>query len=610
MCGFIGSASCRGVQVPEIPEQAAYRIRWRGPDRFEECGSPSHRMASARLAIIDLNPEANQPLMSADGQWELVFNGEIYNYKELALSHGLSDKAQRSDTWTLLELIGLFGVDKARRLLRGMYAFAAWETNVGRLWLARDAFGIKPLAWTETNGLILFGSDPRSLASWRGVLGDSCEVDPYALTHYLMVGYIPGDSSAWAAIHKVAPGTCVEIGADGARMHDWDPLQADCGTAPSVEEVEAALIDSVALHLVSDVEVGAFLSGGIDSGLIVALARQYSGAPMRTYSLGFDSSDLHDESVTAARVAEMFGCRHTTVRLSASDFRRLAEEVADAYPEPAADAAAMPTLELSRRARTDVKVVLTGEGGDEMFGGYRRYWALPLARGLLARTATAVGVGRFARSFGGRRIRQMADASGGTLEEAYVRFLTQQQWQPLLLTSQLATSGRAAEALSRYRLEGGTRPTGKSLQKLELQRHLPESYLEKTDRATMRHGLEARVPFLDLRLASVAMRIAQSQLTRLGHTKPLLRQVANRHLPKDITHAPKRGFSVPLEAWLRVDSNAHWVRETLLGGEAIHLGLLDPEGLSRAVPTLGAEAVYRLLALELWARSAKSDLAL
>jgi asparagine synthase (glutamine-hydrolysing) len=609
MCGFIGSATFGAVPAPRIPAEIIDRIQWRGPDAYNQKLEPDHCLGSARLAIIDLDPEANQPLSTFDGAWELVFNGEIYNHQELAVNHGLSERARRSDSWALLELIALIGVQQACRRLRGMYAFAAWERAGPSLWLARDPFGIKPLVWSPVNSHVLFGSDPRCLASWRTQLGVACQLNASSLTHYLMLGYVPGDATAWSEIERIEPGQVIAIDASGIKRHNWDPFSdqpADQGV--TVDDVDAAFRSSVASHLVADVEVGAFLSGGIDSSLITAIARRQFDAPMRTYSVGFDSDTL-DETGAAERMAHTLGTKHVGMRLSAIDFRPLAESVAEAFPEPHADAAAMPTLALSSRASADVKVVLTGEGGDEMFGGYRRYWALPLARRFAAQTAGRLGLGAVMRRVGGRRLRQVAESVNAEPSAAHLRYLTQVHWNELMSVSPACTPALVESVINRYSTAGHTRPTSRSMRILELRRHLPESYLEKTDRATMRYGLEARVPFLDVELASIVLRLDNRKLARPGRTKVLLRELAARHLPRDVATAPKRGLTVPLAAWLSPPSTARWVNESLLGGEATQQGIFAAPALQTMLGAFGnlrrpgnAEALYRLLALELWCR--------
>lgn len=618
MCGFIGSAAFNGQPAPRMPDHIPTRVRWRGPDSYGEMSSRHHCMGSARLAVIDLDPEANQPLATPDGAWELVYNGEIYNYRELADEHSLSARARRSDSWTILELIAAIGVERACQSLRGMYAFAVWEKAADRLWLARDPFGIKPLAWTRIKNGLLFGSDPRTLASWLHFLGVSPGIDAYALTHFLMVGYIPGDATIWEGIDRVPAGSVVAIDARAATAKDWDPL-SDHSTTPivTVDELDTAFRASIARHLVADVEVGAFLSGGIDSSLLVAIARGEFDVPMRTYSVGFDSDKVTDEAASAAKMAGLMGTRHVGLTLGADSFRSLAESVAEAFPEPHADPAAMPTLALSLRAQSEVKVVLTGEGGDEMFGGYRRYWALPLARGRIARGARILGLARIAREMGGRRVRQIAESTQAEPGAGYLRYLTQVHWDEVTPVSTLCTPTMVARVVERYQPNRWERATPRTIRRLELRRHLPETYLEKTDRATMRHGLEARVPFLDLDLASVAFRLASHQMARPGRTKLLLREVASRYLPAAVAKGPKVGFEVPLVDWLSPPATSRWIRESLLEGEAVQRGILDRAALPRMVDGFGgvergdnSQALYRLLNLELWCRSATGDRAL
>jgi asparagine synthase (glutamine-hydrolysing) len=610
MCGFIGRVRFDGGPIDRVPTGAATRIRWRGPDAYEERTSDGRVLASARLAIIDLNPEADQPLTSSDGAWELIFNGEIYNYRDLAASYGLSAKASRSDSWALLDLIGRIGVVDAHRQLRGMYAFAAWEVNSQRLWLVRDPFGIKPVVWTPMEGGALFGSDPRALAIWRKSLGLDRGIDGYALAHYLMLGYVPGDATIWADIRRCAPGSVTAVDKTGVRVIDWDQGVDDEATSPTdAGEVEAAIRASVDRHLIADVEVGAYLSGGLDSSLLVAMATRAARGPLRTYSVGFDAMSVFDESALAEGMARSVGAVHETLRIGLSDLRQLAEGVVEAFPEPHADAAAMPMLALSKRACQDVKVVLTGEGGDEMFGGYRRYWALPMARGSLMRLAARGRLGELVARLGGRRVGQMVSAANSSPAAAYVRLLTTSHWDAIAASGGTATTALIPRALSRYETRDVAEPGPDSLRRLELDRHLPESYLEKGDRATMRHGLEARVPFLDRDLARVAQRLSNKQLATVGRTKILLRRIAEKHLPQTVTRAPKRGFSVPLAEWMSGSESARWSRDQLLGGVGVQLGVFDQEGLASTVRQLGgfetdekAETAYKLLILELWCR--------
>jgi asparagine synthase (glutamine-hydrolysing) len=575
-------------------------------------------MASARLAIIDLDPEANQPLDSADGSWQLVYNGEIYNFRELATSYGLSTRAHRSDTWMLLELIQSIGVTKAREQLRGMYAFAAWEKAAGRLWLARDPFGIKPLAWSRLGSLLLFSSDPRSIASWRRHLEASSPINPYSLTHFLMVGYVPGDATMWSPIDRVEPGTVIALDSDATTFYRWDPLQnRPSDTDATIDEVDAAVRRSVERHLIADVDVGSFLSGGIDSSLITSIARRDLTASMRTYSVGFCTHEVPDETPEAERMAAILATKHTTLRLSSDRFQDLALAVGEAFPEPHADPAAMPMLALSERARNDVKVVLTGEGGDEMFGGYRRHWAFPLARRNPAQIASKLGLGEALKRLGGRRARQVVDSMGGSAGSGFLSYLTQLHWDRLVPVSAHSSPQVVSDAIARYEPDVEGDPTPQSMRYLELRRHLPETYLEKGDRTTMFHGLEARVPFLDLDLASVALRIKSDMLARPWRTKLLLRKVASRHLPLQTHKAPKRGLTVPLVDWLSQPAASRWTRESLLGGYAAQHGLVEEPALTRLLKDIAdvaspgnAEATYRLLCLELWCRSAARDGAL
>jgi len=308
-------------------------------------------------------------------------------------------------------------------------------------------------------------------------------------------------------------------------------------------------------------------------------------------------------------VARAIGARHQTLRIGSSQFRGLMEQVVEAFPEPHADAAALPMLALSSRACQDVKVVLTGEGGDEMFGGYRRYWALPLARGRLMHLVARGQIGQLVSRLGGRRVSQMVSAANYSPTAAYARLLTVSQWDSIVACGGLATTSLVPRVLNRFDTPQLAELRPKSLRRLELERHLPESYLEKDDRATMRCGLEARVPLLDLDLARIAFRLSNEQLATVGRTKILLRKVAERHLPPSVTRAPKRGFSVPLAEWLAQDTTSQWAHDSLLGGIGLQLGVFDRAGLTSALQQIAdfdteqkAETAYRLLILEFWCR--------
>jgi asparagine synthase (glutamine-hydrolysing) len=433
-----------------------------------------------------------------------------------------------------------------------------------------------------------------------------------------MVGYIPGDATAWSEVDRVEPGAVIALASDDVAVLRWDPLQyRPPGPAATVDEVDAGLRQSVERHLVADVEIGSFLSGGIDSSLITTIARREFAAPMRTYSVGFCTDEVADETPDAERMAAKLMTKHTSLMLGSDRFQDLASAVGEAFPEPHADPAAMPMLALSERARQDVKVVLTGEGGDEMFGGYRRHWAFPLARGNSAQVARKLGIGSLLRRFGGRRARQVADSMSGSAGSGFLRYLTQLHWDRITPISSVSSPEMVSDVIARYELVGQGRTTTQSMRYLELRRHLPETYLEKDDRTTMYHGLEARVPFLDLELAAVALRVEPYMLARPWRTKLLLRQVASRHLPPETHQAPKRGFAVPLVGWLSPPTTLRWVRESLLDGHAVRRGLLDGPAVSRlfqSIADLGtpgnAEAMYRLLALELWCRSAAQEGAL
>lgn len=605
MCGIAGVFSVNSSRPAErtLGPIAHQRLGWRGPDAAATWENDEVLLAHTRLSVIDVSDEANQPL-SYEGV-TLVFNGEIYNYRALASANRLDERAHRSDSWLLLEMLAHRAPSTVVDDLYGMYAFAAYYHAKSELHLCRDAFGIKPLYWTMHEGCVAFASDPLALVEWRRQVGAPVTFARQAIAHYLLLGYMNRCDPAWEEIFAVDPGQTVVIsrgGIEAISSHVWASEHALVEAEHDLlYEVEDALEHSISRHLVADVPVGIFLSGGIDSGLITAFASRRN--PLKTYSVGFSGAGVQDESPMARGTAELFGCEHTSIRLGGSDFPKLAEEVGEAYPQPFGDAAAMPTLALSRRAREDVKVVLSGEGGDEMFGGYRRLWALPLARSI-----PLVGVSRLSRLTGNRRVAQVVLATRGGDGSGYVQMIS-----PVPLNDIRAMApGLDREfdvALSKFDtvFSDETMHRSQSMAGHELRHHLPDAYLEKTDRATMRHGLEARVPFLDMEVLRVARRLPPRLFIRRGETKVALRHVARRNLGHAQAYAPKQGFGVPVATWMHYGKNFDWVRDLVRHGALVESGLVEAHPLAALVRRCEqdhkSEAhgfLYLLLAFELW----------
>ncbi|MFO0782192.1 MAG: asparagine synthase (glutamine-hydrolyzing) [Phycisphaerales bacterium] len=615
MCGFGGmaqsrSAAARSADLRPHLERMTQQLFHRGPDAQAVwlAADGSVGLAHTRLAIRDLSPAGAQPYTSRCGRWTLAYNGEIYNATQVAealRAEGAPPFRGHSDTEVLVEAVAAWGVQEACERCAGMYAFAAVDNAEHQLHLVRDRVGIKPVVWAWAGGTLVFGSDTRIL---RGVPGAPHAVDQHALDRYLRLGRVEGERGLLLGVHKLAPGT----------MATWDLRTLTAGAAPTVKKwwdagtalraaqhsllsgtdsqvldaVEHTLAQCVAQHMVSDVPVGAFLSGGIDSSLVVALLRRVVGVPVRTFTIGFGNAD-HDESVHAAAVAAHLGTDHQTFQLDPDEALRTLDAVESAWDEPFADTSCIPTLIVSRLARQHVTVVLTGDGGDEVFGGYDRYVWLPRVtrlrqrlggpgRALAARALAALARPATARAFSmahpalprSLRLRQV-DRKAARMASALraasnsgVHDATLECWPP----EQLLVLGLDAHPAPPP--VPGTSEL-RTYMLTDLERYLVDDILTKLDRATMAVSLEGRVPYLDHRVIELAMRLPDSMLVRNGAAKWVLRQLLARHVPAAMFERPKSGFTVPVGAWLRGPLRS-WAEPLLRADRLRHAGV-NPE---------------------------------
>src|SRR5215203_3641252 len=553
MCGICGIALAQGQIDPRRLETMRDTLAHRGPDAAGMVVDGSAGLAARRLAIIDLET-GDQPIANEDGTVHVVQNGEIYNYRELRRELEAQGHLFRThgDTEVLVHLYEQHGEAFADRL-RGMFAVAIWDGRTRRLVLARDRFGIKPLYYRATPGELEFASELRALP--RG------EVDLDALEAFLAFNSIPGPLSIFRDVRKLQPGHVLVWHGGEARVERYarpEPASADALRREPKEELAAELrerlADSVRAHLVSDVPVGVFLSGGVDSALLAALAAEETSEPLRTFSIGFEERSF-DELADARLVAERYATDHHELVLR-PDAALLLPVLADAFDEPFADSSALPTYLVSELAAGEVKVALSGEGGDELFGGYYTYVADLLARrvGRLAALAAPLAEAlpssdrRVSFDYKAKRFTRAA-ANPDPLERhhAWKEIFSAEDrsallgdraggWDPLDLYRERYWETRGAEPLAR-------------LQDVDLGIYLVDDLLVKTDRSSMAHSLELRVPFLDERVASFAMGLATPLKVRGLAKKRLLRRALAPLLPKEILRAPKQGFSIPLGAW-------------------------------------------------------------
>jgi asparagine synthase (glutamine-hydrolysing) len=577
----------------------------RGPDSEGTFVDGGVGLAARRLAVIDLTG-GDQPISNEDGTCTVVGNGEIYNYARLTRELERAGHRFRtlSDTEALVHAYEEWGLGFADRL-RGMFAVAIWDAPRRRLVLARDRFGIKPLYYREVDGELSFASELDALP--KG------ELDLDALEAFLAFNSIPSPLSIFREVRKLPPGH-VLTWQDGRvsleRYARPGPLapRHESDEAELIEECRARLRDSVRAHLVADVPVGVLLSGGVDSGALAALAAQESPEPVRTFSIGFDEQSF-DELAGARAVSALYGTRHRELLLR-PDAAQLLPALADAFDEPFADSSALPTYLVSKLAAEDVKVALSGEGGDELFGGYHTYVADLLAERVgplaaLARPAVDLLPSSSRRASFDYQAKRFARAAHLPALERHHGWkeifstdaraeLTGRRhgWDPLTPMRRRFAETEGHELLTR-------------LQDVDLGGYLVDDLLVKTDRASMAWSLEARVPFLDTVVTNFALSLPARHKVRGLEKKRLLRKAVEPLLPREVVHGRKRGFSIPAAAWLRGELEP-FAREILSPETLRRQGYLRPEAVKRALDDHvgGREDLSRqlwgLLAFTLW----------
>ncbi|HET8605938.1 MAG TPA: asparagine synthase (glutamine-hydrolyzing) [Gaiellaceae bacterium] len=604
MCGICGIASPRGADRDLLARMSA-SLAHRGPDSDGGFLDGPCGLAARRLAIIDLET-GDQPIANEDATLHVVQNGELYNYEELRarLEREGHRFSTHGDTEVLVHAYEQWGTGFAEKL-RGMFAVALWDAPRRRLVLARDRFGIKPLYYRAAGDELQFASELRALP--RG------EIDLDALEAFLAFNSIPAPLSIFREIRKLPAGHVLDWEGSESRLERYarpGPLPERSGDdeAELVEELRARLRDSVRAHLVADVPVGVLLSGGVDSGALAALAAQESAEPVRTFSIGFEEQSF-DELAGARAVAERYGTIHRELVLR-PDAALLLPALAEAFDEPFADSSALPTYLVSELAARDVKVALSGEGADELFGGYYTYAAdllalrfgavAPLLRPLVERLPTSTRKA----SLDYRAKRFVRAAHLPPLEAHH-------GWKEIFSTelrAELTGRHHRVDPVDLYRArfaETEGADVLARLQDVDLGIYLVDDLLVKTDRASMAHSLEARVPFLDTVVANFAFSLPRHRKVRGLAKKLLLRRAVEPLLPREVVHGRKRGFSIPAAAWLRGEL-APFARETLSAETLRRQGFFDPAVVTRLVDdhVAGREdrsrQLWGLLAFTLW----------
>src|SRR3990172_4397144 len=618
MCGIAGIVNVTGRPVDEALLRAMTTVQaHRGPDGEGFARSGGAGLGHRRLAIIDL-ATGDQPMASDDGTIRIVFNGEIYNFRDLRRELESSGARFRttSDTEVILKAYEAYGPGCVSRL-RGMFAFAILDERARRLFLARDRAGIKPLVYAWDGRRLLFASEIKGILEDHGV---PRELDREALGDYLTYHYVPAPRTIFKAIRKLPPASTVVQSLDGGEpvVFRYWTLRLDPDHGPTeqewIERLRAEMADAVQSHMVSDVPIGAFLSGGVDSGTVVALMAQASSAPIRTFSIGFDEADF-DELRFARQVAARYGTDHyeLVVKPNALD---VLPKLAWHFDEPFADSSAIPTYYVSKITREHVTVALSGDGGDESFAGYRRYaqalgfherfdqGPARLMRPLLRLASRLLPVGAPGQALTGM-------LGAGPIER-YFRLITYQRRETLrrLLSDELADLARSAAdpgSFSRLASEGDAPYYVSTLQHIDIATYLPGDILAKVDGMSMAVSLESRVPLLDHRLMEFLATIPSTLKLRNGSGKYLLQRAMAQDLPGEILTRKKMGFGVPLGAWFRRELR-DMTRDVLLGPRARQRGIFRASEVDSLLATHDAgrrdcsARLWSLVCFELWMR--------
>lgn len=587
MCGIVGRLNfdSRPVDVSELTT-ARDRLANRGPDGAGTWADGPVGLAHRRLSILDLSDRGSQPMRNADGSLVVSFNGEIYNFLDLReeLSQAGHRFTTQTDTEVILAAYREWGIECLNRF-NGMFAFGLWDARRRRLVLARDRIGVKPLYFTINSGRVIFGSTLKAITAFADV---SREISKEAMDLYFQMAYIPAPHSIYRDVLKLEPGTWLECSADGhTRTQRYWPLPPRGGRSASTIEgaadrLEELLDSSVRYRLISDVPVGAFLSGGIDSSTIVALMCRNSHT-VRTFTIGFGEAEF-DESTHARQVAEYLGTRHEQLILRPEDLLAIADQVPHHYDEPFADVSAIPTLALAELARTEVTVSLSGDGGDELFGGYPYYNLLARLDPWRRRAVFAAPLLRAASTLRLPHRPAMGLTALGQPRTsdlyAYMRGPLKTRPYSRIVSATPASAGtwfdtRLSEEVPPARLV-------EQYMDLDIRSYLVDDILVKVDRATMAHGLEARNPLLDYRVVEFSRSLPGSMHTDRVGSKQVLRRVLDRLVPAELFSRPKQGFSVPIREWFRGPLKPA-LHESMQGGWLTSGGYFKPGAVSTLV---------------------------
>ena len=560
MCGITGVYSFQATISRERVTEMTSSIAHRGPDAQGVYSSPQKKahLGHRRLSIIDLSTEADQPMVSSCGEYAIAFNGEVYNYEELRNSliqeHSVVFTTQ-SDTEVLLNAFKYWGKDAVKKL-NGMFAFAVYDYKHQTLWLFRDRVGIKPLYYYWDGSIFAFGSELKSLLPLQQDVGEFKE-SREALVHYFRLGYIPAPLTRYHGVKKFPAGSYARVNESGLEIHTYWELNKQVKSEVISDERQAKaelhtlIQSSIDYRLKSDVPFGAFLSGGIDSSLVAAVAQDRSAQQLNTFSIGFQEAK-YNEGHYAAAVAKHIGSNHHAFEVSYKEAMELVGELPRMFDEPFADSSAIPTYLVSKLAKMEVKMALSGDGGDEQFMGYGMYnWAKRLNHPLVKMAGGLLHFG-FKNSKNNRyqRAAELFRRKDVGHLPAHIFSVEQYFFSQAELNQLLLLPEENDISLSLPKTARSLSPKGQQAL-FDLHHYLPDDLLVKVDRASMQHGLEVRVPLLDHRIVELSLNLDDRLKVKGGVTKYLLKEVLYDYVPKELFDRPKWGFSIPLEKWLQ-----------------------------------------------------------
>ena len=654
MCGITGIWTTRSAEqgLSATAQRMAQAIRHRGPDDGG-CWSDltaGVALAHRRLSIVDLSPLGRQPMLSPSERYVIVFNGEVYNHRELRrqLLKEFGTALQfrgHSDTEVMLAAIDAWGLERAVKRFVGMFAFALWDRVERELHLVRDRLGIKPLYYGRAGGALVFGTELKALTAHPDFTG---EVSRDALALLLRFNYVPAPYSIYTGISKLLPATILTLrspSSQGDAQVFWSAREAvergrrdpfSGSDEEAVEELDRRLRDAVGLRMLADVPVGAFLSGGIDSSTVVALMQAQSNRPVKTFSIGSSDGQL-DEAPFAKKVAKHLGTDHTELYATAQDALDVIPHLATIYDEPFADSSQIPTCLVSRLARQEVTVALSGDGGDEVFAGYNRHvwvpaiwkkvgWIPPSVRHAGGQALTMMSPEAWNRGFDrlgqvlpktlshrspGDKLHKLAGILSASSPEAmYLGVSSQWPTPERIVVGSVEPQTPLTDTAAQPDLDDFT----ERMLYLDLVTYLPDDILTKVDRASMAVSLEARVPLLDHRVVEFGWRLPLSMKIRRGRSKWLLRRVLEQYVPARLVERPKAGFGLPIATWLRGPLR-DWANALLDRRRLAEEGFFQPQAVNQqwAEHLSGRRNwqshLWGLLMFQSWHEAMKPDLA-